>query len=41
MSDASQPRYDGPRELAQSLSAFAQASAAGAAWNREGLRAES
>jgi len=41
MSDESQPRYDGPRELAQSLSAFAQASAAGAAWNREGLRAES
>jgi len=35
------PRYDGPRELAQSLSAFAQASAAGATWNREGLRAES
>ena len=41
MTDASQPRYDGPRDLAQSLSAFAQASAAGAAWNREGLRAES
>src|SRR3954469_3541876 len=41
MSDESKPRYDGPRELAQSLSAFAQASAAGASWNREGLRAES
>ncbi len=35
------PRYDGPRELAQSLSAFAHASAPGATWNREGLRADS
>jgi len=41
MSDESQPRYDGPREIAQSLSAFARASAADAEWNREGLRAES
>ena len=35
------PRYDGPRELAQSLSAFARTSAADAHWNREGLRADS
>ena len=35
------PRYDGPRELAQSLTAFAYSSAAGATWNREGLREDS
>jgi len=32
------PRYTGPRALAESLSAFAKASAAGARWDREGLR---
>jgi uncharacterized cupin superfamily protein len=41
MSDAQDPRYDGPRELAQSLSAFARTSAPDATWNREGLRADS
>ena len=30
--------YDGPRELAHSLSAFARSTADDAAWNREGLR---
>lgn len=35
------PRYDGPRGLAQSLSAFARISAAEAPWNQEGLRADS
>ncbi|MFB9127668.1 cupin domain-containing protein [Paraburkholderia dipogonis] len=35
------PRYDGPRELAQALSAFARISAAEAPWNQEGLRADS
>ena len=35
------PRYDGPRELAQSLTAFARMSAPDATWNREGLRADS
>ena len=35
------PRYAGPRALAESLSAFAQASAAGARWDREGLRDDS
>jgi mannose-6-phosphate isomerase-like protein (cupin superfamily) len=35
------PRYDGPRALAESLSAFARASAPDAQWNREGLRADS
>lgn len=34
------PRYDGPRELAQSLTAFA-CSAPGATLNRESLRADS
>lgn len=34
-------RYDGPRELAQALSAFAHNSAKGATWNREGLREDS
>ena len=32
------PRYTGPRALAESLSAFAQASAPDARWDREGLR---
>ena len=32
------PRYAGPRELAQGLTAFARQSAATAQWNREGLR---
>jgi mannose-6-phosphate isomerase-like protein (cupin superfamily) len=41
MSEKGKPRYDGPRELAQSLSAFARMSAEGATWNREGLRADS
>ena len=41
MSEKEKPRYDGPRELAQSLSAFARMSAEGATWNREGLRADS
>ena len=41
MSDQTPPRYEGPRELAQSLSAFAHMSAAGARWNREGLRDDS
>jgi uncharacterized cupin superfamily protein len=41
MSNASTPRYDGPRALAQSLSAFARTSAADARWSREGLRADS
>jgi hypothetical protein len=35
------PRYDGPRELAQSLTAFAYSSATEAIWNREGLREDS
>ena len=30
--------YDGPRELARSLSAFARSTADDAVWNREGLR---
>ncbi|MCC6196952.1 MAG: cupin domain-containing protein [Burkholderiales bacterium] len=38
---SSLPRYDGPRALAQSLSAFARTGAADAVWNREGLRADS
>src|SRR6266498_2071711 len=32
------PRYAGPRALAESLSAFARASAPDARWDREGLR---
>lgn len=32
------PRYAGPRELAQSLTAFAQLTAKNARWDREGLR---
>ena len=35
------PRYDGPRELAQSLTALAHMDATHATWNREGLRADS
>src|SRR5438093_13562048 len=35
------PRYDGPRELAQSQTAFALMSVNGATWNREGLREDS
>ncbi len=34
------PRYDGPRALAQALSAFARSSADGAHWDREGLRTD-
>ena len=32
------PRYAGPRELAQALTAFAHMSSADARWDREGLR---
>src|SRR6266498_4040135 len=35
------PRYDGPRELAQSLTALAHMDATQATWNREGLREDS
>src|SRR5439155_857675 len=39
MADSSTPpRYTGPRALAESLSAFAQATAPGARWDREGRR---
>lgn len=38
---AAPPRYDGPRALAESLSAFARMGADGAQWNREGLRPDS
>ena len=38
MSTEAPPRYAGPRALAEALSQFAQMSAAGATWNREGLR---
>src|SRR2546425_1070361 len=41
MSDDATPRYEGPRALAESLSAFARTSASDARWNREGLRADS
>jgi quercetin dioxygenase-like cupin family protein len=41
MSNDAPPRYDGPRALAESLTAFARASAADARWNREGLREDS
>lgn len=34
------PRYDGPRPLAEALSAFARSSADGARWDREGLRTD-
>jgi quercetin dioxygenase-like cupin family protein len=41
MSNDATPRYDGPRALAESLTAFARMSADGARWNREGLREDS
>ncbi|MDQ6618635.1 MAG: cupin domain-containing protein [Pseudomonadota bacterium] len=41
MSTEFRPRYQGPRALAESLSAFARASGKDAAWNREGLRDDS
>lgn len=41
MSDTPAPRYEGPRALAESLSAFARMTAGDAVWNREGLRADS
>ena len=41
MPDDTPPRYDGPRALAESLSALARASPPGAPWNREGLRDDS
>ena len=41
MHDEGTPRYDGPRALAQSLTAFALMSANGATWNCEGLREDS
>jgi mannose-6-phosphate isomerase-like protein (cupin superfamily) len=41
MSAQPTPRYDGPRALAESLSAFARRGAADAQWNREGLRDDS
>jgi len=41
MSADAPPRYDGPRALAESLTAFARMGAADAVWNREGLRADS
>ena len=37
---AASPRYDGPRALAESLSAFARSGADGARWDREGLRTD-
>ena len=40
MDEATPPRYTGPRELAESLTAFARASATDAQWHREGLRAD-
>jgi mannose-6-phosphate isomerase-like protein (cupin superfamily) len=41
MSNDASPRYEGPRALAESLTAFARMGAADARWNREGLRADS
>ena len=41
MHNEDRPRYDGPREFAQSLSALAHMSASEATWNREGLRDDS
>jgi mannose-6-phosphate isomerase-like protein (cupin superfamily) len=38
MAAATPPRYEGPRDLAESLTLFARMSAADATWNREGLR---
>jgi mannose-6-phosphate isomerase-like protein (cupin superfamily) len=40
MSESSSARYDGPLELARSLSAFALASADGALFTRDGPRAD-
>jgi len=40
MNDAAPARYDGPLELARSLSAFALASGADAAFTRDGPRAD-
>jgi mannose-6-phosphate isomerase-like protein (cupin superfamily) len=41
MHNDSTPRYHGPRELAQSLTALAHMDATQATWNREGLREDS
>jgi len=41
MSADAPSRYDGPRELAAALTAFARMSAADAQWDREGLRDDS
>ena len=41
MSTQISPRYDGPRDLAEALSAYARSSAADAHWDREGLRDDS
>jgi uncharacterized cupin superfamily protein len=41
MSAESPPRYEGPRTLAESLSAFARMPARDARWHREGLRDDS
>lgn len=41
MSSNVPPRYQGPRELAAALTAFARMSAADAQWDREGLRDDS
>jgi len=41
MHDSGPPRYDGPRALAESLTAFARAGARESQWNREGLRTDS
>ena len=38
MSHDASSRYDGPLDLARSLSAFARSTADDAVWNREGLR---
>ena len=38
MTTHADPRDDGPRDLARSLSGFARSTAKGATWNREGLR---
>jgi uncharacterized cupin superfamily protein len=41
MSTEASSRYQGPREFAESLSAFARMSAGEARWDREGLRDDS
>ena len=41
MSASAPPRYDGPRALAEALSAFARRSVEDARWDREGLRDDS